>query len=195
MLDNWRRATRSLVTAALAVGFMSIFTTYASATDTFGGDPWTLTAKHSKKCLDVAWATQAENGDVVQSHCAGTANQTWKVYYFGNVHNLVLEAKHSQKCLDVKDSGFQHAADVVQRTCDWGFAHPDWGDSQVWEPYWIKTVVGIPYYILVNENSGKCLDVAWFTQADGGDVLQADCTGADNQLWDLYDLQYPHHGL
>lgn len=47
---------------------------------------------------------------------------------------------------------------------------------------------------LQNANSGLCLDVAYFSQDVGGNVLQADCTATDNQLWDLYNLDIDHHG-
>ncbi|MFC9683624.1 family 43 glycosylhydrolase [Streptomyces sp. NPDC056948] len=43
-------------------------------------------------------------------------------------------------------------------------------------------------YALVNRNSGKCLDVAGGSGADGTDVFQWSCTGGANQKWRIEDL-------
>ncbi|MEU4484429.1 family 43 glycosylhydrolase [Streptomyces purpurascens] len=43
-------------------------------------------------------------------------------------------------------------------------------------------------YALVNRNSGKCLDVAGGSSADGTDVFQWSCTGVANQKWRIEDL-------
>ncbi|MGZ4619699.1 MAG: RICIN domain-containing protein [Frankiaceae bacterium] len=183
---RWR-ACYSLLGALLTLGFIGISTSQASATTVGGADMYTLTAKHSQKCLDVAWFSVAENGDVVQSHCAGTANQMWAGYWSQNDQNMLLVAAHSGKYLDVKNDSLAHGADVVQRTGDWSY-------SQIWQRKYIQTVNGIDYFELVNKNSGKCLDVAWFDLSDGAKVLQANCTGTDNQLWDLYNITQGRHG-
>jgi hypothetical protein len=41
------------------------------------------------------------------------------------------------------------------------------------------------YYTLVSKNSGKCLDVSAYSMANGGNIQQWSCTGADNQRWRL----------
>jgi hypothetical protein len=64
--------------------------------------------------------------------------------------------------------------------------------------WWIayeKTENGIPYYKVINLNSGRCLDVAWFSQSDGGNVLQANCTGTDNQLWRIHNNTIGYDGI
>ncbi|HCA88584.1 MAG TPA: hydrolase [Streptomyces sp.] len=43
-------------------------------------------------------------------------------------------------------------------------------------------------YTLVNRNSGKCLEVADGSTADGADVRQWSCNGADAQKWRMEDL-------
>ncbi|MFI6376109.1 family 43 glycosylhydrolase [Streptomyces sp. NPDC050546] len=43
-------------------------------------------------------------------------------------------------------------------------------------------------YSLVNRNSGKCLDVAGGSGADGTNVFQWSCTGGANQKWRIEDL-------
>ena len=41
----------------------------------------------------------------------------------------------------------------------------------------LQTENGISYYQLMNVNSGRCLDVAWFSQMNGGKVVQATVRG------------------
>lgn len=182
---QWRWLKLGLMTAAVVVGLMVTLTPSATAGAYYGD--YTLTAKHSGKCLDVAWFSTVDGGDIVQSWCSGAANQTWALHLITN-HYFMLVSKHSGKCMDVQNGSLQHAADVIQWSCNGS-------DSQLWNPIYIKTENGIPYYILENKKSWKCLDVAWFSMSNGGNVLQANCTATDNQLWDLRDLTYGTHGL
>ncbi|MBC2901502.1 family 43 glycosylhydrolase [Streptomyces cupreus] len=50
-------------------------------------------------------------------------------------------------------------------------------------------------YTLTNRNSGKCLDVAGGSTADGANVQQWTCSGATNQRWRLEDLGDDTHRL
>ncbi|MEU9655607.1 family 43 glycosylhydrolase [Streptomyces chartreusis] len=50
-------------------------------------------------------------------------------------------------------------------------------------------------YTVVNRNSGKCLDVAGSSTADGADVQQWSCGGGNNQKWRLEDLGDDTHRL
>ncbi|WP_158839643.1 family 43 glycosylhydrolase [Saccharothrix deserti] len=43
-------------------------------------------------------------------------------------------------------------------------------------------------YRIVNRNSGKCLDVASGSSADGANVFQWTCNGGTNQLWRVEDV-------
>jgi hypothetical protein len=154
---------------------------------------YTVSPKHSGKCLDVAWFTTLDAGDVVQSVCSSTDNQTWQIARSADGVSAIFTAKHSGKALDVLGQSMAHAADVVQWT-NGGFQGPGVRTSQWWRPVFVKVENNIPYYKLVNTNSGMCLDVAWFSQADGGNVLQATCTGTDNQLWDIVNIATGVHG-
>jgi hypothetical protein len=70
------------------LGIFAALSNTALANYTFGGDEYTLTAKHSGKCLDVAWFSMVNEGDIVQSHCSGTNNQIWRIYWGQLVHPL-----------------------------------------------------------------------------------------------------------
>jgi GH43 family beta-xylosidase len=50
-------------------------------------------------------------------------------------------------------------------------------------------------YTVTNRNSGKCLDVAGSSSADGANVLQYTCNGRTNQRWRLEDLGDDTHRL
>jgi GH43 family beta-xylosidase len=50
-------------------------------------------------------------------------------------------------------------------------------------------------YTVVNRNSGKCLDVAGSSTADGANVRQWACGGGNNQKWRLEDLGDDTHRL
>ena len=43
-------------------------------------------------------------------------------------------------------------------------------------------------YTVVNRNSGKCLDLAGSSTADGANIQQWACTGGNNQRWRLEDM-------
>src|SRR3954454_1824367 len=42
---------------------------------------------------------------------------------------------------------------------------------------------GIAHYRVSNAYNDMCLDVAWFATNNWAQVVQAGCTGTDNQLW------------
>jgi Ricin-type beta-trefoil lectin domain-like len=103
-------------------------------------------------------------------------------------NNLIFKANHSNKCLDVAGRSLQHAARVVQHTCDYG-------PSQTWQAIYLRSVNGVPYYLLQNRNSSRCLDVSNYGTANGTPVVQADCMGTDNQIWDLLNTRTALHGV
>ncbi len=166
----------------------------ALATGAFGAQSslaqeyYKVTAKHSGYVLDVAFNTMADDGDIVQSYWANTDNQKWQIFYLSGGWKA-FAAKSSGKFMDVYNSSTSHAANVVQ----WGSTLSR--NSQQWSIEYVQTINSIPYCQIVNRNSGKCLDVAYFSMAVGGDVIQANCSGGDNQMWILYNLTYGYYGL
>ena len=68
-------------------------------------------------CLEVAGASDAHGAPVTPAHCAGTANQQWRVQPNGAGYDAVV-ARHSGMCLDVAGS----QARAVQAVC---FGGPD----------------------------------------------------------------------
>jgi len=97
---QWRWLKLGLMTAAVVVGLMVTLTPGATAGAYYGD--YTLTAKHSGKCLDVAWFSTVDGGDIVQSWCSGAANQTWQLHLITN-HYFMLVSKHSGKLFAQED--------------------------------------------------------------------------------------------
>lgn len=86
-----------------------------------------------------------------------------------------LAARHSNHCLGVAGDSTAHMANVIQVPCRFrGFSA-----SQQWEGRHLDDGA----WVFVNMWSRKCLDVAWWAVHDGADVIQANCTFADNQRW------------
>jgi hypothetical protein len=132
-----------------------------------------VVARHSGKCLDVAWASTAHGADVIQGTCVGGRNQQWTPRPVGGGY-YELVARHSGKCLDVAWASTAHGADVIQGTCVGG-------SNQQWR--FVPTSSG--YYQIIARHSGKCLDVAWASTAHAANVIQGTCVGGTNQQWRL----------
>ncbi|MFE9098041.1 RICIN domain-containing protein [Streptomyces sp. NPDC007264] len=89
---------------------------------------YTLRAKHSGKCLEVAGGSTADSAQVYQMTCA-TDNlrtyQQWKLVqrsdgFFG------LVARHSGKCLTVPGGNLNDGVGVIQETCDDDKPYQEW---------------------------------------------------------------------
>ena len=129
--------------------------------------------------------------NVVQWDCHDCLNQKWEMIFPDEVFPAAvafqarLKASHSQKCMDVAASSMDDGGNVPQWDC-----HD--GPNQNW--HFVETgelLAGQPTYFIKNVNSGKCLDVASFGQADGVQIWQWRCNEAANQKW-LVEKKPPH---
>ncbi|WP_043628897.1 RICIN domain-containing protein [Nonomuraea candida] len=95
----------------------------------------------------------------------------------------VAVAQHSQQCLDNTDLRTDDGNVQQQYHCEGG-------DQQLWD---FRPVAGVPgAYTLVNQLSGKCLDVSGVSAADGAPLIQWSCgNGAQNQQFTLRKVTYP----
>lgn len=113
------------------------------------------------KCLDVAWANNA-NGTPVQIHdCNGNAAQQWTVGGDGTIRAL-------GKCLDVSGAGKADGTPVQLWDCNGTPAQQ-----------WVVT----PARDIVNPNADKCLDVKDNNSANGTKTQIWTCSGTANQKW------------
>jgi hypothetical protein len=102
--------------------------------------------------------------------------------------NLAYEVLnyHSSLCLDVYRSGGGDGANVDQWTCNGG-------QNQYWAFYVVGSVNGDPIDIVINNNSGKCLDVYQKSLSVGANVDQWTCTSGANQDWvDILSNGFDH---
>lgn len=131
-----------------------------------------LLARHSGKCLDVAFAALEDGAAVHQWECLGAANQQWHLLPEATGGFQVVAA-HSGKCLDVAlASRFDEA--VVHQ---WRYVG---GANQQWR---METSDGL-FCRLTAEHSGGCLSVAGLpVRGDGAAVIQVADVGGDNQRW------------
>ncbi|GII04888.1 RICIN domain-containing protein [Planobispora takensis] len=182
-----RKTTQLTVAAAgLVAGVLLAPGAAAASASSPGPVYWyRIIAGHSSQCLDVAHAHRHNGARVVQGICGGPgagSNQHWRIQYANGSDGPVrIVVRHSGKCLDVAGASRAHAADVVQATC-WGPA----ATSQLWRFKYVKSLGSHDWYWIVNQNSGKCLDVAHGYINHAARVVQGTCGGpgaGSNQLW------------
>jgi hypothetical protein len=137
------------------------------------GGLYTLTARHSSKCLDVEGANSKNGANVQQWDCNNGNNQKWSLVSKGG-EVYTLAALHSGKCLDVAGARNDNGADVLQWDC-----HGK--DNQTWR----ITKGGDGYFRLAARHSSKCLDVASASVNNGANVIQWDCHNGNNQKWKI----------
>jgi Ricin-type beta-trefoil lectin domain len=92
------------------------------------------------------------------------------------------------QCLSVEGGSTQHAADVIAERCD---AAP----QRLWTKVPAEKVGNVQYFYLKVQHTDMCLNVAYYGQADGDDVVQATCSGSVNEQWAFSDLKDTGHQL
>lgn len=134
---------------------------------------YTLKSVHSGLCLDVSGMSSANGANIQQWSCNGAGAQAFNLIAEGGNYHL-LNA-FSGKAMDVKDASKDNGANVQQ--WDWlgvdnqRFTLVDKGNGQ---------------YEVRFKHSAKCLDVAGWSTAEGGNVLQWTCGNSQaNQKWVL----------
>lgn len=97
----------------------------------------------------------------------------------------MIVARHSGKCLDVAGASMADQANVQQFT-------PNGGSNQRWflkllgvAPAAPISWLPMPYYAIIAEHSGKCLDVAGGSKEDQANVQQYTPHYGPNQSWFL----------
>jgi hypothetical protein len=77
---------------------------------------YTLVAKHSGLCMDVAGSSTANNANVQQYTCNGGDNQKWSITEQSD-GSTTIKNKRSGKCLDVTAASTSNNANIQQFTC------------------------------------------------------------------------------
>jgi hypothetical protein len=85
-------------------------------------------------------------------------------------------------CLSVQGGSTVHAAPVIVEHCD-----GDW--HNLWAREEAEKVGTVQYYYLKVRHTGMCLNVAYWGQADGDEVVQATCSNNTNEQWAFVDIK------
>ncbi|QRK11067.1 RICIN domain-containing protein [Archangium violaceum] len=135
--------------------------------------PSTFIAAHSARCMDVHDASTAEGASIIQWHCNGDTNQSFRYAYAGNGYYQVV-SNLSGMCLDVHDGSTVEGASIIQWPCNGDTNQQFYLDSQ-----------GNGFYRFIARHSGMCLDVHDGSTAAGARLIQWPCNGDANQLFKL----------
>jgi peptidyl-Lys metalloendopeptidase len=94
-----------------------------------------------------------------------------------------LVNRHSDKCMSLSGNNGGNGMAILQWDCS---GNPSPGDGQVFTLY---PLGGGDFNIVIN-STGKCVDVAGVSQADGAYVQQWDCLGPGqrNQVWHVIPI-------
>ncbi len=87
-----------------------------------------------------------------------------------------LQFAHSSKCLDVPGKSKDNGVQLIQYTCNGG-------TNQNWYLDYATTRDSINYYRIRNQNSGKCVNVAGNSSADGAHIIQWTCGAYNNEYF------------
>jgi hypothetical protein len=135
----------------------------------------TVIAQHSNSCLDVTGGPgQTNDGALIEQwHCTGALNQNWALQDASG-GRIRLVAQSSSKCIEPVNGG-TNTATLQQMTCNGT-------TGQLWFRQ-ATTATGV--YEFVHLVTGKCLNVASSSTADGTAATLSDCTGGANQKWKI----------
>jgi hypothetical protein len=179
VMHAWR--TRPLRAAGLTLCVLAFAASEASA------EPYTLTSKEGW-CLD-----GQQSRYVIRNFCSSPGVQkTWSLEFIGLTW-FKMRSSYTGLCAEVVD-GSSQGEKITQSPCVNRTGTER--DTQRWRALYARTVNGTPYYHLQNYTL-FCLDHApfsWPMYPLDMFTYQRSCTGADNRLWDLYNVKYAYHG-
>ena len=158
-----------------------------------GGSQYQVVAKSSGKCLDTRGST-SNGAAIVQNACANSAQQLWTRRTSASGHSQLVSAS-SGKCLNVRGFSSRDGAIIEQNACTNS-------DSQNWTLPASAPVATAPESTapaptapvltaaqsVTAKHSGKCLDLAGWSTANGVQMQQWSCNGGTNQQWLFKDV-------
>ncbi|NYJ34170.1 RICIN domain-containing protein [Nocardiopsis aegyptia] len=168
-LRTW--ATSAIATVVAMAGL--VVAAPAASADEVDANTWfTLRNVHSGLVLDVDTGSTEPGAGLVQSDHTGAAHQQFRFLPSGS-GAYRLQARHSDQVVDVARGSAEDGADIVQ-----------WPDRDNANQRWSATVDG-DRVTLVNEGSGKALEVWARSTEPAARVSQYTPNGGANQQWDL----------
>jgi hypothetical protein len=138
-----------------------------------------ITNSNSGMALDVAGASTASGGLIIQWPADGGSNQDWSLdQVSGNVFTLVNE--NSGLCLDVPGSSITEGTQLDQWTCNGG-ANQEWAVEAVGS----YSSSSDTSFVLASLNSGMTMEVEGYSTAEHAAVDQWPSNGGPNQVWNI----------
>lgn len=134
-----------------------------------------MISKKSGKCLEVPEAANGVAGvQLDQSTCSGGLNQNFKLTPTATGYEISIQSSGLQMDVQGGPNMIRNGAPVIQ--------YPFWGGTN---ERWTVSSTGDGYYTIAAVSSGKCLDIAHQSTADGALAQQWACWSGDNQKWDI----------
>ncbi|WP_432839954.1 RICIN domain-containing protein [Dactylosporangium sp. CA-092794] len=175
-----KRLTAALIAAATAAAVAVL--AWPSTASAAASDTWQIFNYYSGSCLhpqshDVRPGTQVE-----QETCQGArvTDQMWHFeplsggYYHIRNHGNVVQ----NVCLNVSGAVDTDRAKVKLWQCG---AAPEHNDE--WLPDLVARRDNLDWYMLINRDNGKCLNVEGASTADGADLIQYTCDRNAQNEW------------
>jgi hypothetical protein len=128
-----------------------------------------LMIDHSRKCLEVELARDADKAPLIQNQCRFTApyaHQIWGFFPVGTSGYAQIKAYHSGKCIDIWDGSTDDTADAIQYRCDSDKTHQQFKK--------VPNQQGNGF-LLKARHSGKCLELKQASDEIGIEVHQMPC--------------------
>lgn len=163
-------------TNAIDIDFVDLVSHYGSegkpadGTELVDGGIYKVVAKHSQKVLDIDGLV-ANGSAMVQNEYTGASTQFFKVTKVKNL--FYLSPLKSEQSVEILGQGLNNGDKVGL----WGY----WGgEGQQWA---IIDAKDNGYFKIINNRSGKAMDVSGGKKDDGIPVFQWEYLNGDNQKW------------
>ena len=155
------------------IDFIDLLSPYGSegkpTADVIDGEVYRIIAKHSNKALTVG-GNIANGSPLVQSTYTRAANQHFKISNAKGVYSIM--PVNSTQAVEIGGCGTNNE----DKASLWG----NWdGDCQ----QWAIVPLNNGHVKIMNNKSGKVLDVAGGSKNDGATVFQYDFLNGENQQW------------
>lgn len=145
-----------------------------------GGGWYKLINVNSRKAVDVAGNSAVDGANVQQWSDNGSGAQRFAIRRASGDEFTVVN-QTSGKCVDVANWSTADGANILQWSCSGG------ANQRFKFVGKASDTLANGRYRLMAMNSGKCMDVAWASTADGANVAQVTCNGNNAQAFDITD--------
>jgi Ricin-type beta-trefoil lectin domain/GDSL-like Lipase/Acylhydrolase family len=135
-----------------------------------------LVVDHSRKCLDIAFASNDNFGKAIQYQCHIGDNQQWRFESKGD--GFLIRSKKSNRCLDVTLAKKTIGEYLIQWDCHGG-------DNQIW----FKDNLNDGTFSLKSKNSGLCVEVRSSSYSDYARLIQNTCNKSKPQQWRASEIK------